>query len=127
MPGLAQKMPRETDAHEESRRLHAKIGRFLADQHLPANPANYALGFRYYADPQSSLAKAIRARIADGVRLTQCDIDALGVQHSALPINRAPNASLVKQSTIRRLERLKRVTLAVLREIDTIRGELPQA
>ncbi|WP_231621734.1 GGDEF domain-containing protein [Sphingomonas sp. 37zxx] len=55
---------------------------FLFDQRLEPNPVNYAFAYHLVTDPQGTLATAVAALIDGGVRLTQRDIEALGVDLS---------------------------------------------
>jgi hypothetical protein len=127
MPTTALKKLFENEADELSHKAFARIGRFLEDQHLPASPENYTLAYRYVTEPQSPFAKAVKAWVADGVRLTQCDIEALSAAHSFQPAEACDPTAIkteVKKSTLRRLERIRRVSAAVTREIEAVRSGL---
>lgn len=64
---------------DDPQRLYRRIGTFLKGQGLEPDPANYALAYHLLSDPTGPLAKAV-ARLTDGgIRLTQRDIENLGV------------------------------------------------
>lgn len=67
-----------TGGEESPRQRYDRIGKFLIDQRLEPDPANYAFAFHLLADPDGPLAKAVRDLTDGGVRLTQKDIDGLG-------------------------------------------------
>lgn len=58
--------------------LYQAIGRFLCEQKLNVDPANYAFAFRVVSDPGGALARSVAALTDGGVRLTSQDIMALG-------------------------------------------------
>lgn len=58
--------------------LYRAIGRFLCEQKLSVDPANYAFAFRVVSDPAGALARSVAALTDGGVRLTSQDIAALG-------------------------------------------------
>lgn len=64
---------------EVSKLLFDRVGAFLHDQRLDPNPVNYAFAFHVITDPGSSLATAVASLTDGGVRLTQRDIDDLGI------------------------------------------------
>jgi diguanylate cyclase len=76
---------RAAHGSDSSRRLYDRIGEFLVDQRLDADPANYAFAYHLLANPDGPLARAVHALTDGGVRLTQRDIETLGceVQPSA--------------------------------------------
>jgi diguanylate cyclase len=78
-------------AHESdsSRRLYDRIGEFLVDQRLDADPGNYAFAYHLLADPDGPLACAVQALTDGGVRLTQRDIETLGCEAPPSPANKA--------------------------------------
>ena len=57
--------------------LFAAIGRFLADQRLSPDPANYAFAHRLLSDPEGTLAKTVAGLTDGGVRLSAADVLAL--------------------------------------------------
>lgn len=63
---------------DPSRRLYDRIGDFLVDQRLDADPGNYAFAYHLLVDPDGPLARAVYALTEGGVRLTQRDIETLG-------------------------------------------------
>ena len=65
---------------DSSRRLYDRIGEFLVDQRLDADPGNYAFAYHLLADPDGPLARAVHALTDGGVRLTQRDIETLGCE-----------------------------------------------
>lgn len=69
---------RVADGGESARDLYDRIGRFLRDQRLDADPGNYAFAYHLLADPHGPLARAVAALTDGGVRLTQRDIENLG-------------------------------------------------
>ena len=72
----------------ESRDLFARIGAFLSAQAMAPTPANFALAYAVLTDPESEVARSIADRTDGGVRLSQRDIDELGlrVEAKAAPI-----------------------------------------
>ncbi|WP_448502255.1 GGDEF domain-containing protein [Sphingomonas sp.] len=88
--------PESTEAHrrpESAQSVYERIGTFLCDQRLEPNPVNYAFAFHVVTDPGSSLAAAVASLTDGGIRLTQRDIDDLGVE-----IDRTNSSSLGKGS-----------------------------
>jgi diguanylate cyclase len=69
---------RAANASDSSRRLYERIGEFLVDQRLDADPGNYAFAYHLLANPDGPLARAVHALTDGGVRLTQRDIETLG-------------------------------------------------
>ena len=57
-----------------------RIGRFLAEQRLSADPAHYAFAFAIMSEPEGPLAKRVVALSQGGIRLTRDDIERLGGQ-----------------------------------------------
>jgi diguanylate cyclase len=78
---------RAASGSDSSRRLYDRIGDFLVDQRLDADPGNYAFAYHLLADPDGPLARAVYALTDGGVRLTQRDIESLGSD-----VQPAPNA-----------------------------------
>ncbi|AQR74498.1 GGDEF domain-containing protein [Sphingomonas sp. LM7] len=76
---------RAAETSDSSRRLYDRIGEFLVDQRLEADPGNYAFAYHLLANPDGPLARAVYALTDGGVRLTKRDIETLGceVQPSA--------------------------------------------
>jgi diguanylate cyclase len=66
---------------DPARRLYARIGDFLIDQRLDPDPANYAFAYHLLANPDGPLARAVAALTDGGVRLTQRDVETLGVDN----------------------------------------------
>lgn len=67
-------------AADDPQRLFRRIGAFLKSQGLDVEPANYTLAYHLLSDPDGPLARAV-ARLTDGgVRLTQRDMETLGVE-----------------------------------------------
>lgn len=69
---------RTASESDSSRRLYDRIGDFLVDQRLDADPGNYAFAYHLLADPDGPLARAVHALTDGGVRLTRRDIETLG-------------------------------------------------
>ena len=65
-------------AGEAGDELFIRIGSFLADQRLTAEPAHYSFAYNVLSDPSGPLAKAVAELTDDGVRLSRTDIEALG-------------------------------------------------
>ncbi|PCD03322.1 GGDEF domain-containing protein [Sphingomonas spermidinifaciens] len=63
-----------------TRALYKRIGDFLFAQAMAPTPANYALAYAVLTDPAGDLAKSIAARTDGGVRLSQRDLDELGLR-----------------------------------------------
>lgn len=63
---------------QQEAELYRAIGRFLCEQKLSVDPANYAFAFRVVSDPAGALARSVAALTDGGVRLTSQDIAALG-------------------------------------------------
>ena len=63
----------------DARVLFVQIGEFLFAQALAPTPANFALAYAVLTDPASEIARAIVDRTDGGVRLSQRDIDELGL------------------------------------------------
>lgn len=63
---------------DAARRLYDRIGKFLVEQRLEPDPANYAFAYHLLGDPNGPLARAVRSLTDGGVRLTQRDIESLG-------------------------------------------------
>ena len=59
-------------------RLYDRIGRFLFEQRLDPEPANYTFAYQLLGNPDGPLARAVMAMTDGGVRLTQRDIETLG-------------------------------------------------
>jgi diguanylate cyclase len=78
MPPLGSAVSEVHFAHP-GRALFQRIGEFLFAQHMEPNPANFALAHAVLTDPESEVARQIAAWVDDGVRLTQRDIDELGL------------------------------------------------
>ncbi|UUL82608.1 GGDEF domain-containing protein [Sphingomonas qomolangmaensis] len=55
----------------------------MSDQRLDPTPLNYAFAYHVVTDPQGVLAGAVASLTDGGVRLTQRDIESLGVEISA--------------------------------------------
>lgn len=64
----------------DPRALYARIGDFLFAQALVPTPANFALAYAVLTDPSSAVSKAVADRTDGGVRLSQRDIDELGLR-----------------------------------------------
>lgn len=71
------------------RDLYDRIGDFLRDQRLDPDPASYAVVHALFADPEGPLAQAVHALTDGGVRLTRKDIEALGREFQAAPVDKA--------------------------------------
>jgi diguanylate cyclase len=70
---------RAASAGDSTRHLYERIGDFLFDQRLEPDPANFTFAYHLLADPDGPLARAVHALTDGGVRLTQRDIETLGV------------------------------------------------
>ncbi len=65
-------------AHEPSQDVFARVGAFLAEHRLSADPANYEFAYAVVSDPDGTLAARV-ARVAEGgVRLSGEDIERFG-------------------------------------------------
>ncbi len=71
---------RAAQGSDSSRRLYDRIGDFMVDQRLDADPANYAFAYHLLTNPDGPLARAVHALTDGGVRLTQRDIETLGCE-----------------------------------------------
>lgn len=71
---------------QKSPALYQRIGEFLVAQRIEPSPANYAIAYAVVTETDSALAQEVAARTDGGVRLTQRDLDELGmkVEHSQL-------------------------------------------
>ncbi len=58
--------------------LFDRIGLFLADQRLSADPEHYRFAHAVLSDPGSPIARAVARLVDDGVRLSRSDIEQLG-------------------------------------------------
>jgi len=67
-------------ADDPAWQLFDRIGTFLAGQRLEPDPANFAFAWHLLHDPAGPLAIAVASLTDGGVRLTQRDIDSLGVE-----------------------------------------------
>lgn len=76
----AVRVAREDDP---ARDIYDRIGDFLRDQRLDPAPANYAVAYELFDDPEGPLAQAVHALTDGGVRLTRRDIEMLGVHLDA--------------------------------------------
>ena len=83
------KAVRAAETSDSSRRLYDRIGDFLVDQRLDADPGNYAFAYHLLANPDGPLARAVYALTDGGVRLTQRDIETLGCDVQPSPANKA--------------------------------------
>lgn len=72
---------RGAGGEDPARRLYARIGTFLIEQRLDPDPANYTFAYHLLADPDGPLARAVAALTDGGVRLTQRDVETLGVEN----------------------------------------------
>jgi diguanylate cyclase len=76
---------RAAEKNDSARRLYDRIGDFLFDQRLDADPGNYAFAYHLLANPDGPLARAVYAMTDGGVRLTQRDIETLGCELQPSP------------------------------------------
>jgi diguanylate cyclase len=69
------------------RDLFARVGAFLAEHRLTADPGHYAFAFHVLSEPGGAIARAVAALTDGGVRLSQADLAALGgtMSDPALP------------------------------------------
>jgi len=72
------KAVRVANGGNPARRLYDHIGDFLFEQRLAPDPGNFAFAYHLLADPNGSLAQAVRALTEGGIRLTQRDVESLG-------------------------------------------------
>ncbi|MCM8730980.1 diguanylate cyclase [Hephaestia sp. GCM10023244] len=63
---------------EMSRDLYRRIGAFLDNHRLGADPVTYSFVYRVLNEPQGPLARAVAGLVDGGVRLTVADIASLG-------------------------------------------------
>ncbi|MES2986784.1 MAG: GGDEF domain-containing protein [Burkholderiales bacterium] len=84
---------RGAGGEDPARRLYSRIGNFLIDQRLDPDPANYAFAYHLLANPDSALAQAVASLTDGGVRLTQRDVEALGVENKPVANNHAKAAT----------------------------------
>ena len=59
--------------------LYDRIGRFLADHRLGADPAHYSFAHQILTEPDGAIAQAVERLSDGGVRLTRRDIEQFGV------------------------------------------------
>ncbi|MBO9622063.1 MAG: GGDEF domain-containing protein [Sphingomonas sp.] len=71
---------RWASGNDPARDLYDRIGKFLFEQRLDVNPANFAFAYHLLAEPDGPLARAVQALTDGGVRLTQRDIETLGCE-----------------------------------------------
>lgn len=75
---------------EATRRLFERIGVFLDNHRLGADPITYNFVYRVLNEPQGALARAVNGLVDGGVRLTLADIASLGESVGEAP---APSAA----------------------------------
>ncbi|MHA6721872.1 GGDEF domain-containing protein [Sphingomonas sp. RS2018] len=75
---MASKVAHIAPANGGSGKLYQAIGRFLTDQRLEPDPANYAFAHAILAHPDGPLARAVSSLTDGGVRLSMRDIETLG-------------------------------------------------
>ena len=63
---------------EGTETLFDRIGLFLAEQRLSADPEHYRFAHAVLSDPASPIAQAVDRLVDDGVRLSRSDIERLG-------------------------------------------------
>jgi diguanylate cyclase len=88
-------LPCQRATTSDKRKLFDRIGAFLAGHDLSPTPGNYALAWRYFAEPGSPLAAAVGQAIADGVRLGQAEADALLAANAMRPGSDGAEAGIV--------------------------------
>lgn len=73
----------------DNRQVFRQIGEFLVAHHLYPAPSNYALVYEIVTDPDGPAARAVKALIADGLRLSQEDADRIradcGIEGAGAP------------------------------------------
>ncbi|RYY27363.1 MAG: GGDEF domain-containing protein [Sphingomonadales bacterium] len=72
-----------------ARSLYSRIENFLIDQRLDPDPANYTFAYHILADPDGPLARAVASLTDGGVRLTQRDVESLGVENKPVANTKA--------------------------------------
>lgn len=92
------------------RDLFDAIGRFLADQRLPADPANYAFAHHLLTEPGGPLTLAFEKLTDGGVRLTSADIATLTGALAAAPAANDEQASGTDQLADRTEHQLRDFT-----------------
>jgi diguanylate cyclase len=63
---------------DDTETLFDRIGLFLADQRLSADPEHYRFAHAVLSDPNGAMAQAVSRLVDGGVRLSRNDIEALG-------------------------------------------------
>lgn len=71
---MGRAMARSADCDD----LYDRIGAFLADHGLSADPAHYRFAYAALGEPDSPLGRAVASLTADGLRLKRQDIERLG-------------------------------------------------
>lgn len=66
-------------AEEATRRFMARVTDFLCAHRLPVSPANFGVAFQLVSNPNSELSRTVAAIVDGGVRLTQADLEQIGV------------------------------------------------
>ena len=74
---------------EASRRLFNRIGAFLRDHRLGADPVTYGFVYRILSEPEGPLARAVHGLVDGGIRLTLADIASLGERVGPAALDRA--------------------------------------
>lgn len=81
--GVAKAVRAAVVGKEPAWQLYERIGGFLFSQRLDPDPGNFAFAWALLHDPQGPLAQAVMSMTDGGVRLTQRDIESLGVEPPA--------------------------------------------
>lgn len=76
---------RVAEVEQAARHVYDRIGQFLFAQELEPSPTNYAFVYQLLANGDSPLARVVAAMTEGGVRLTERDIEALGLPLPAQP------------------------------------------
>lgn len=76
---------------------------FLASQHLPPTPSNYALAYHSLSKPKSAIGLAVAAIIDGGVRIRQDEVRQLISLHSDMDLSKEGDAhrSALRHQTIK--------------------------
>ncbi len=118
-------MPQGGAPAEASRQLFDRIGAFLDDHRLAADPVTYGFVYRVLSEPEGPLARAVYGLVDGGVRLTLSDIASLGERVGPAPIDRAAGEQWVArtQMQIEGVEDIVRTVQAEARAFATTIAE----
>jgi diguanylate cyclase len=81
-----------------SRQLFDRIGAFLRDHRLGADPVTYGFVYRVLSEPDGPLARAVNGLVDGGIRLTLSDIASLGEKVGSATLDRATGEQWVART-----------------------------